>query len=74
MSTLHRPPWLEYVEALVRAEEGSVAHEIGQRVWELSTTDAILVYLTDVMTDNPMSTRAFEIAWDVWALLSGRAA
>lgn len=74
MSTLHRPPWVEYVAALLYASEGSTAHEIGTRVWELSTTDAIYAYLTDVMTDNAPSTRAFEIAWDIWALLSRRAA
>lgn len=73
VSTLHRPPWVEYVAVLVHADEGTVAHEIGKRVWELSTTDAIFVYLTEVMTDPP-TRRAYEIAWDIWALLSGRCA
>lgn len=72
MSTLKRPPWVEYVAALVGTEEGSVAHEIGKRVWELSTSDAVYEFVTEVMRDNAPNTRAFEIAWDVWALLSGR--
>lgn len=71
MSTLHRPEWLEYVDALVAAPDGSVDHEIGRRVWELSTRDDILVYLTEVMTDNARDTRAFRVAWMVWKLLSG---
>lgn len=73
MSNLHSPDWVDYVAALVHASE-STAHEIGCRVWELSTYEEILDYLTGLMTENAMNTRAFEVAWDVWALISGRMA
>lgn len=71
MSTLKRPDWVAYVAALVEAPDNSVDHEIGRRVWELSTRDDILVYLTQVMTDNARESRAFRVAWMVWKLLSG---
>ncbi|WP_228002185.1 hypothetical protein [Nocardia australiensis] len=72
--SLIRPAWVEYVAALRNAEGGTVPHEIGARVWELSTRDDIFVYLTDLMTENATNTRAFEVAWDIWALMSGAVA
>lgn len=71
MSNLKRPRWMDYVALLLDAPDDSVDHEIGRRVWELSTRDEILEYLTEVMTENVKGTRAFNVAWMVWKLLSG---
>lgn len=68
------PESVEYVKSLLELPRGSVGHDIGTRVWELSTRDDVLVYLTAVMTRNAASSRSFEIAWDIWALMSRAAA
>lgn len=74
MSALPSPDWVDYLSALRANTESTTAHEIGCRVWELETVEDIHHYLTAVMNENAMNTRAYEVAWDVWALLSGRPA
>lgn len=66
---------VEYVRTLlVDMPTGSIEHEIGRHVWELSDNEDVLVYLTELMTVNAPNTRAFEIAWDIWVLMAKVAA
>lgn len=62
---------MEYVSALLRAEEGTADHEIGWAVWMTRGKEAILDYLTDTMTRSAPGSRAFEVAYNVWLLLGG---
>lgn len=69
-----RPAWVEYVTALLATPDTTPDHQIGQRLWELPGSDQAYEYLTEVMTENAPNSRAFEVAWDVWALRWGRPA
>ncbi|WP_405137487.1 hypothetical protein [Nocardia sp. NBC_01388] len=61
---------VDYAKELVWWPEGTAEHEIGTRVGELSTREEILAYLTEVMTTYAPDTRLFDIAWDVWVLMT----
>ncbi len=63
---------MDYVAALLKAEEGTPDHEVGWAVWMTRGREAILDYLTDTMTRFVSNSREFEIAYNIWLLLGER--
>lgn len=60
-----------YVQALLEFEPGTAAREIAVQVMSMSSRGELLEYLTRVMTANPASSRAFEVAYEIWLLIGG---
>jgi hypothetical protein len=69
-AAVHARAWVLFVEALLDAPEGSEDREVGKHIWELSSDEEILVYLTEQMKSGPGS-RRYVVARTVWALLRG---
>lgn len=63
---------MEYISALLRADDASPEYEVGWAVWMTRGRDSTFEYLTEVMTNFLPGTRAFEVAYEIWLLMGGR--
>ena len=61
-----------YLLAVLRTERGAWPRVIAEHAWglQISDPDAVPEYLISVMDTNPQNSRAFEVASDIWMLMT----